>query len=418
MKIYRFTLLLLVLFVACGSETDDPINKGGDNNADPDPVKVTGVSLDIDKITLYKDEELSLVATILPEDATDKSMEWKSSAPEIARVDKSGKIIPQKEGEARITVKTVDGEKQASCLVYVTGTYNVLHIGNSFTQDAIENHYADLIAKSGITDKVFLSWLHKGGRTVAEHSEKYKVSDAPEYNEYYYQIMKPSGNTMKWEHVQPSGTGNSPKVVKATQWNLITIQEHTGNKDAWEWNDRHRNNLEGLIQNIRKDQKGAPKIVYVMAVAYGDPAKMVSSSEIKTMVLQNHFQSDQKKMYDVIVDRAKKAIAATSVDGVIATGTMLQNLRTSSANTPVDLTRDGYHMDKGIARYGAACTFFESIFTPVFGVKLDGSYANTSSNTAIGDNYTTPVTTINGPLALKAARSAIEKPFEITPMTD
>ena len=37
-------------------------------------------------------------------------------------------------------------------------------------------------------------------------------------------------------------------------------------------------------------------------------------------------------------------------DGIISTGAMLQNLRTSSLNNADALTRDGYHMDYGIAR--------------------------------------------------------------------
>ncbi|WP_294082704.1 hypothetical protein [Proteiniphilum sp. UBA5384] len=81
-------------------------------------------------------------------------------------MDESGKITAQKGGEALIMAKTVDEEKFASCIVYVTETYNVLHIGNSFTQDAVDNHYADLIGESGFVDKVSVSCLHYGVKTL------------------------------------------------------------------------------------------------------------------------------------------------------------------------------------------------------------------------------------------------------------
>jgi hypothetical protein len=81
------------------------------------------------------------------------------------------------------------------------------------------------------------------------------------------------------------------------------------------------------------------------------------------------------------------------------------------------LTRDGYHMDYGISRYGAACTVFESIITPKFNVKLDNNTYRFSKSDTSTSAYSTPVTDSNAPIALKAARAAIAKPFEITDMS-
>ena len=127
----------------------------------------------------------------------------------------------------------------------------------------------------------------------------------------------------------------------------------------------------------------------------------------------------QAEMFDVIVAQAKKVLAETSVDEIIPTGTVLQNLRTSSLDNAMNLTRDGYHMDYGISRYAAACAVFEMLVSPAFdGKKLDdNSFRYTVSDTS-ETGYSTPVTDINRLTALQAARYAIANPFEITDMSD
>ncbi|NGM60698.1 DUF4886 domain-containing protein [Sphingobacterium sp. SGG-5] len=409
----------IMAILACSNKEIDPITDpiDDDNANNKPPVAVFQVSLDKYKTTLYKGESTSLVSHIFPEVAENKKITWASSDEAIATVDETGKVTAVAAGEATITATSEDQNKTATCHVVVTDTYNVLFIGNSFTQDAIENHFLSLITTAGLKDKINLHWMHLGGRTMAQHSAAYIIGSA----DYYYNI--PNYNTLKWTN---TGLTPLPQTAAAYEWNLVTIQEHTGNKDAWAWDKYHKDNIESLIKNITNDQKGAPAFMYVMAVAYGDPAfPDIQSYSGKQSILQNNFGSDQILMYNTIADRAKKVLSETSVDGVIATGTMLQNLRTTSVNNNTslllpraDLTRDSYHMDKGISRFGAACTFFESIFTPIFGAKVPVPYTDLDGSVSLTVDYRTPVTTENAAIALEAARNAVEKPFEITDMSD
>lgn len=80
-------------------------------------VSVTGVSLDADSRTLEIGETLQLTATVLPENADDKSLKWESSAPEIASVNQKGLVNALAEGEAVITATSDDGGKTATCKV-------------------------------------------------------------------------------------------------------------------------------------------------------------------------------------------------------------------------------------------------------------------------------------------------------------
>ena len=107
-KIAIITLAILFsvfLFVSC---KDDPA------------VLVTGVKLDKDSMTLAIGNEKTLVATVTPEDATNKKVTWKSSDSTIATVDENGKVTGIAAGEAIITVTTEDGKKTATCTVTVS----------------------------------------------------------------------------------------------------------------------------------------------------------------------------------------------------------------------------------------------------------------------------------------------------------
>jgi uncharacterized protein YjdB len=67
------------------------------------------------------------VATVLPEDATDKSVTWTSDNEEVATV-VDGVVTAVSEGTASITVTTVDGNLTATCVVTVQLASGVMNI--------------------------------------------------------------------------------------------------------------------------------------------------------------------------------------------------------------------------------------------------------------------------------------------------
>ena len=85
-------------------------------------IKVTGVKLNKSETSLLVGGNETLTATVLPEDATNQNVTWKSDKPEIATVDANGKVTAVKVGEATITVTTEDGGKTATCKVTVSET--------------------------------------------------------------------------------------------------------------------------------------------------------------------------------------------------------------------------------------------------------------------------------------------------------
>ena len=84
--------------------------------------KVTGVSLDQSSIGILLGSTHKLYATIAPIDAHNQGLEWSSSATNIATVSLTGTITAVSVGTATITVRTLDGGKEASCLVTVSAS--------------------------------------------------------------------------------------------------------------------------------------------------------------------------------------------------------------------------------------------------------------------------------------------------------
>ena len=88
----------------------------------PATVAVTEVKLDKSELTLEAGKSEQLTATVLPDNATNKTVTWSSDKSDIASVDANGKVTANKAGKAVITVKTKDGAQTASCTVTVTPT--------------------------------------------------------------------------------------------------------------------------------------------------------------------------------------------------------------------------------------------------------------------------------------------------------
>lgn len=82
-------------------------------------VKVTGIKLNQTSLSLNKGASYQLKATILPANASDQSVIWKSSDPSIASVNSSGKVTAKKTGQTKITATSRSGSQQASCTVKV-----------------------------------------------------------------------------------------------------------------------------------------------------------------------------------------------------------------------------------------------------------------------------------------------------------
>ena len=81
----------------------------------PVRIPVTGISLDLKEASIYVGETLTLVATVSPADATDKSVAWTSDDPKVATVDPKGVVTAVAPGTCTITAQS--GDFSAKCTV-------------------------------------------------------------------------------------------------------------------------------------------------------------------------------------------------------------------------------------------------------------------------------------------------------------
>lgn len=83
-------------------------------------IAVTSVELNKTSLQLKEGGTETLIATVKPDNATDKTVSWSSSDTGIATIDANGKVTAIKEGNATITAKA--GDKTASCSVTIKNT--------------------------------------------------------------------------------------------------------------------------------------------------------------------------------------------------------------------------------------------------------------------------------------------------------
>ena len=88
---------------------------------EPEVVKVSGITLNPDiNLKIEEGNSSKITATVAPSNATNSSVKWVSSSPDVATVDDSGNVTALKEGSTTITCTAVDGSGvSASCPVIV-----------------------------------------------------------------------------------------------------------------------------------------------------------------------------------------------------------------------------------------------------------------------------------------------------------
>ena len=122
-------------------EKGQVVEEYGKKEAFNDRYAPSSITLNTTKVSLEKGEETTLVATINPMDATNKSITWTSSDETIATV-ANGKVTTLKEGVVTVTATTFN-KKTASCEINVTpaivGVEYKTHVQSYGWQNYVKN---------------------------------------------------------------------------------------------------------------------------------------------------------------------------------------------------------------------------------------------------------------------------------------
>lgn len=74
------------------------------------------------------------------------------------------------------------------------------------------------------------------------------------------------------------------------------------------------------------------------------------------------YNNSHAEMYSAILDATAKV--SRSVDMIIPSGVLIENLREGRFGAVVEPTRDGYHLDTGLPSLAVGCLWHEMLVTP------------------------------------------------------
>lgn len=249
----------------------------------------------------------------------------------------------------------------------------ILAIGNSFSVDALENHFYELAQAAG--KKVVVGNMYIGGCSLKRHLVNAR-ENKPAYK--YYKRGLDGVNVKTPDYTLEAALADE-------QWDYVTLQQQSGKSGLYEsWEE----SFPALLEYVRARVPEDAVIMIHQTWAYD--------------VMSGHkdfarYDKDQMKMYTSIMDAVRKISSTTGVKDVIPCGTAVQNARTTSLGNYI--CRDGYHLHKIYGRYVAACTWLEKIL----GVN------------PVGNPYRPDeMTSEQQLLAQKAAHMAVRKPYKVT----
>lgn len=256
-----------------------------------------------------------------------------------------------------------------------TKSIKLLAIGNSFSIDALE-YFGAILSDAGVED-ITIANLYDAGCSINEHLS-FIEEGTPKYTLYLY---NPETKNMVSQGSTADKLVSLEYALNLDDWEIITMQQASGSSYKPSTYDR----LDELVDYVRGYNTTA-KLYWHMTWAY-DTWYL---SEGRTSL----------DMYTEIVDAvAQKILTRDDFSMIIPAGTAVENMRTSYVGD--DMTRDGYHLNKGYGRYTAALTWFAYIC----GVSVEDVNYVPSSYPEIADMLT---------VIKEAVRNAVTTPFAVT----
>ncbi|MCI1648030.1 MAG: DUF4886 domain-containing protein [Bacteroides sp.] len=255
-------------------------------------------------------------------------------------------------------------------------TIRVLTIGNSFSEDAVENNLYDL----GKTDNIvfIIGNMFIGGCSLEKHWNNATNNNAV----YSYRKINAKGIKTVTANEKLS------EAIADEKWDYISLQQNSGNSGIIESYFPYLSNLLSYV----KAHATNPKVKYVFHETWA----YQSNSTHKDF---GKYDKSQTVMYKAIIKSVKQATKKVGIHIIIPSGTAIQNGRNSSIGD--HFCRDTYHLSLGLGRYTAACTWFERL----------------SGKSVIGNQFIpSNVSAEQAKIAQKAAHYAIKRPYKITPI--
>ena len=250
----------------------------------------------------------------------------------------------------------------------------VLAIGNSFSEDVVEQHLHELGKAQGTT--LIVGNLYIGGCSIQKHLSN----------------LRSGKNAYRYRKIDENGKKHTARKVSMQhgladeQWDYVMVQQVSGFGGIYCSFEKF---LPEYMKRLRAELPNNPKFIIMQTWAYQHDS-----------LHQNFaiYDYDQSKMYKAVVKTYDKVFKDKQYGfhALVPNGTAIQNARTHFGDT---LTRDGFHLDKRVGRYLGACTLCEVLL----------------GKSVVGNKYYPEnVAPEEALIAQKAAHAAVLKPNKVS----
>ena len=207
----------------------------------------------------------------------------------------------------------------------------VLAIGNSFSQDAMEQYLYELAAAQG--DSLVIGNAFIPGCSIDKHYNNLRNNKA----DYEYRKVVGGVRAVKKKM-------GLRAIIRDEQWDIITLQQ-ASHLSGIEKSYSKLPQLKRLVQSYTTNLH--VKFMWHMTWAY---AEEFSNERYVP------YDNNQRKMYSMIVNTMLNVLPSVGVSRVIPSVIAIQLARYRLGDI---LNRDGYHLSYTLGRYTAACTWCE-----------------------------------------------------------
>ena len=377
---FLLTMLSAGLFLAC------------DGNTAADPVPSSRwLIISPSSASMYVGDEYEINPKFSDDEAKDFDYEWTVSDSSVLTIseDNNSSIIVrgEKPGSAVVKVECPGETKRLSATVNFTVLevppaepvpLRILAIGNSFSQDAVEQYLWNLFDEAG--EEVIIGNMYIGGCSLEKHWSNAENNSAS--YEYRKVVNGNKTNTKNY---------SLEMALADENWDYISLQQASDYSGMY---DKYEPYLGNLIKYVQEHSSNPHmQLMFHQTWAY--------SKDSGHSAFPN-YGKDQMVMYEGIVDASKRSMENhAEIKFLIPSGTAIQNGRTTSIGDEWD--RDGYHLNTAYGRFAAACTWYETITGKD---SRDNSWRPSS------------VSAEQAVIARTAAHNAVLNPYEVTDMSE
>lgn len=249
----------------------------------------------------------------------------------------------------------------------------VLAIGNSFSEDALENYLHELATAAG--KKIVIGNLYIGGAPLDLHLKNAHNN----LKAYSYRKIDLEGNKKTTEQT------SIEEALADDNWDYISLQQASPLSGKY---NVVMQTLGDLWTYVFAHVHPDTKLVYHQTWAYQQDSKHDGFA---------NYDRNQKNMYDSIMSVTSRLEKTGDYAFIVPDGTTIQNGRTSSIGD--NFTRDGYHLNLDYGRFAAALTWYAKLFN------LDPTKSNYKPE---------KVTEEQAKIVKEAAKKAVKKPFKVS----